>query len=393
MKKRIRIVVLLLVLGGGGYWYWRSSRMNGNGDRILVSGNLELTQVDLSFKIPGRLVELNVREGEWVKKGDVIARLDSAQLDQQRARDQAAVAFAQSNYQQLQTAIEFQQATLESEIALRRAEVAQAQARLDDLLAGSRQQEILQAQAAVTDARAWNDAAKLEWERAQTLYKNQDISTQQHDQARTKAESTAAQLRQAEQRLALVMEGPRKEEITAARAQVARAQAALSATEATRIELRRKEQELTARRADIARSRAQVGITDAQLADTTLVAPLDGVVLVKAAEAGEVIAAGSTIVSLGDLEHPWLRAYVSELDLGRVKLGAKVNLSTDSFPGKVYEGRISFIASEAEFTPKQIQTKEERAKLVYRIKVEVDNSHHELKNNMPVDGEILLRQG
>ena len=119
-------------------------------------------------------------------------------------------------------------------------------------------------------------------------------------------------------------------------------------------------------------------------------APIDGVILSKAVEAGEVVAAGTTLVGLGDLDHPWLRAYINEKDLGRIKLGGKVKLTTDSFPGKVYEGKISFIASEAEFTPKQIQTKEERVKLVYRIKVEVDNSHHELKNNMPVDAEIVL---
>ena len=101
--------------------------------------------------------------------------------------------------------------------------------------------------------------------------------------------------------------------------------------------------------------------------------PIDGVVLVKSAEAGEVLAAGTTIVTIGRSRSPWLRAYINETDLGRVKLGQKVKLSTDSFPGKIYDGRISFISSEAEFTPKQIQTKEERVKLVYRIKIDVDN--------------------
>src|SRR5712691_9601077 len=175
MKKVIRIVVLLAVVGGGAYWWWRSAEA-GSGSRIQVSGNLELTQVDLSFKVAGKLTELNVREGEWVKKGTVIAKLDSAQLEQQRSRDQAAVAGAQSQLQQLQTSIEYQKATIESDVAVRRAELAQAQARLDELLAGSRRQEIDQAQAAVTDAKAWNDVARSEWERAQTLYKNQDIS-------------------------------------------------------------------------------------------------------------------------------------------------------------------------------------------------------------------------
>src|SRR5207248_1178660 len=124
-----------------------------------------------------------------------------------------------------------------------------------------------------------------------------------------------------------------------------------------RLELRRKEEELGSRRSDIDKSRAQVGITQAQLDDTVIVAPIDGVVLVKPAEIGEVVAAGTTIASIGDLDHPWLRAYVNETDLGRVKLGGHVKLTTDSYPGKAYDGKISFIASEAEFTPKQIQTK------------------------------------
>ena len=389
MKKRLPIL-LLLAAAGGGYYYYTQREAAELAGKMLVSGNLELTQVDLSFKTAGRIVELTVREGEWVKKGQVIARLDASQLDSQRARDVAAVAGAQSAHQQLETAIEYQQATIDSDIAVRRAELAQAQARLDDLLAGSRAQEIAQAQAVVTDARAANELANAELERARTLFSREDISRSQFDQAQTRVDSTAAQLRASEQRLALVQEGPRKDEIAAARATVARGNAAVTAAEANRIELKRKQQELTARKAEIERNRAQVGITEAQINDTTIVAPIDGVILVKAAEMGEVVAAGTTIVSIGDLDHPWLRAYVNETDLGKVHLGGSVSLSTDSFPDKKYEGKISFIASEAEFTPKQIQTKEERVKMVYRIKIEVPNPEHELKNNMPVDAEIVL---
>jgi HlyD family secretion protein len=390
MNKRRAVLILLLAAAGGGVWYWYSGAMSRNTNVIPVSGNLELTQVDLSFKTAGRMTELAVREGQFVKHGDLIAKLDAAQLEQQLLRDQAAVASAQSSLQQLQTSIEYQGATIDSDISTRRAELAQAQARLDELLAGSRPQEIQQAQSAVADAKAWNDQARLDWERAQTLFAREDISKSQYDQARAKLDSTEAQLRQAQERLALVKEGPRTEEIAGARAQVARGQAAVQTAEANRIELRRKQEELAARRAEIDRTRAQVGMTQTQIADATVVAPIDGVVLVKSAEAGEVIAAGTTIVSLGDLAHPWLRAYINETDLGRVKLGGKVRLSTDSFPGKSYEGHISFISSEAEFTPKQIQTKEERVKLVYRIKIDVDNPRQELKNNMPVDAEIVL---
>ncbi|MEP7352116.1 MAG: HlyD family efflux transporter periplasmic adaptor subunit [Acidobacteriota bacterium] len=389
MKKRLPILLLLAALGGG-YWYWQSRQAASTANKILVSGNLELTQVDLSFKTAGRLVELNVREGQWVKRGDVIARLDASQLDQQKARDLATVSASQSQYQQLQTTIEYQRATLAGDIAVRQAEVATAQAHLDDLLAGSRKEEILQAQAGVADAKALNDGAKLDWDRAQKLYSKEDISTSQYDQAKTKLDSTSAVFRQAEQRLALVMQGPRQEEIAGARAQVARAQAALKTAQATEIELRRKQEELVGRKADIDKNRAQVGITEAQLSDTTIVAPIDGVVMVKSAEAGEVVAAGTTIVTIGDLDHPWLRAYINETDLPRIHLGDKGKLTTDAPGKKIYEGKVSFISSEAEFTPKQIQTKEERVKLVYRIKIDVDNSSHDLKNNMPIDAELSI---
>ncbi len=274
MKKRI---LLFIVVAGAGValWMWRTGQFNKPTNRILVSGNLELTLVDLSFKIAGRMTELTVREGDFVKKGQLIARLDPVQLQQQRARDQASVFNAQSNYDQLTTSIEFQKATIESDIAARRADLNQAQAKLDELLAGSRPEEIQQAEAAVTDARAQVDLARRDWDRAQTLYKNEDISTSQYDQARTKFNSANAVLQQSEQRLALVKAGPRKEEIEGARAQVAHAQAAVRTAEANRLELQRKQQELVARRAQIDQARAQAGISEAQLSDTAIYAPID----------------------------------------------------------------------------------------------------------------------
>ena len=388
MKKLFPIVILSAAVGGG-IWWWRDAH-SVEPNRILVSGNLELTLVDLSFKTAGRMTALNVGEGDWVKKNDIIARLDPNQMQQQRSRDEAAVSSAESNYRQMVTSIAFQKATLESDIAARRAELNQAQAKLDELLNGSRKQDIQQAESALSEARAQLEFAGSDWGRMQALYKNEDITKQQFDQSRMKFDSATAQVHTAEGRLNLVKEGPRKEEIAGGQAGVAKAQASLRTAEANRLELQRKEQELGARAAEIDRSKAQEGISQSQLDDTVIATPIDGVVLVKSAEAGEVVAAGTTIVTVGDLNHPWLRAYVNETDLGRVKLGQKVKLTTDSFKGKVYWGTVSYISSEAEFTPKQIQTKEERVKMVYRIKVEVDNTSHELKNNMPVDAEIVL---
>ncbi len=389
MKKRLPILLLVMAAGAGAYYWWRQTHST-DGNRILVSGNLELTQVDISFQIAGQLTERKVDEGDWVKKNDLIATLDPTQLRQQKARDQAAVFSARSNFDQLETSIAYQRATLESDVAARQAELNQATANLEELLNGSRKQDIQQAEAAVADAKAQLDFARSDWARMQDLYKTEDISRQQYDQARTRLDSAEAQLRSAQEKYSLVKEGPRQEDIAAARANVARAEAAVKTAEANRLELKRREQELVARRAAIDQSKAQEGISTAQLDYTRVFTPIDGVVLVKSAEPGEVLAAGTTVVTIGDLEHPWLRAYINEPDLGRVKLGQKVNLTTDSYPGKIYHGVISFISSQAEFTPKQIQTKEERVKLVYRIKIDVDNSSRELKLNMPVDGEIIL---
>jgi HlyD family secretion protein len=389
MKKAIRIILLLAIVGGGVFWWWRNANAKP-ADRIVVSGNLELTQVDISFKTSGRLVERTVTEGDWVKKGQLLARLDPAQLRHQDSRDKALISSAVSNYQQLETSIAYQRATIESDVAAQRASLNASQAKLDALLNGNRTQDVQQSAAAVNDAKAQLEFAKSDWDRAQVLFKNEDISRQQYDQYRMKVDSMTALLRQAEERYSLMKEGARKEDIEGARAEVARAQAGVKTAEANRLELERKEQELAARKAEIERSRAQEGISESQLDDTAVYAPMDGVVLVKSAEVGEVLAAGTNVMTIGDIDHPWLRAYINETDLGRVKLGQQVNLSTDSFPNKTYKGHVSFIASDAEFTPKQIQTKEERVKLVYRIKIDVENSSHELKSNMPVDAEIIL---
>lgn len=388
MKKIIPLIAVI-ALAAAGVWFWSTRTASADG-RLTVSGNIELTEVDIAFKTPGKLVELTVREGDAVKRGELIARIDPRQTQEARLRDEAGVEATQSQLRQLETGIAYQRATLAGDIELRSAEVRAAQAHLEELLAGARKQEIQQAEAAVADLRTQHEWATREWERAQRLYKNEDISTAQFEQAQTRQRQSRAQLEQAEQRLGLVKEGPRREQIEAARAQLARAQAALKLAQASRIELQRKEEELAARKAEIARARAQLAITAAQLEDMSVVSPVSGVVLVKSAEPGEILAAGTPVATVGDLSRPWVRAYIGQAELGRIKIGQAVKISTDSYPGKTYDGRISFIASEAEFTPKQIQTREERVKLVYRIKIDVANPNQELKNNMPVDAEIVL---
>ena len=385
MKLAPRSAFLLLLSLNSCSWWNRES-----GNAIKVSGNVELTEVNIAFKVPGKLVELPIEEGMPVQKGMLLGRLDQVQLHKQRDRDTAGLEVAQTQLTQLQTAIEYQKSSLAAELELREAELRQSQARLDELLAGSRKQEIEQATAAVAEARAQNVQAQKDWERAQVLYQNDDITASQHDQYRARLDATSAALKQSEDRLALVVEGPRKEQIESARAQVERGRAALKLAEATRLDIKRREQELETRRAEIARAHAQIAIIDAQLDDAIVRSPIDGVVLVKSAEVGEIIAPGTIIATVGDLDRPWVRAYINETEIGRVKLEQKAKVTCDSCAGKTYWGRVSFISSEAEFTPKQIQTTEERVKLVYRIKIDLPNPEHVFKSNMPADAEIQL---
>jgi len=380
-------VVLLLAVFAAVRWFgW------GGGDPsfLKVSGNIELTEVDIAFKSAGRLVVLAVEEGDQVKKGALIARLDQEELLQRRESAAASLDSARSRLIQSSTAIEYQRQQTEAQLSRSRAELNQAEAVLAELQHGSRRQEIESARAALARAKAEQQRAQADWARAQILYRDKDISTARHDEAKAHFESAQAQFQQAAEQFDLVQEGPRKEDIDAARAQVERAKANVRLAETARLELRRLQEEQLARKADTRQATAQLDVQETLLKNAEVTAPMDGVILMKSAEPGEVLAAGTTVVTLGNLAKPWLRAYINEQDLGRVKLGTAVKVTTDSFPGKTYAGRISFIASDAEFTPKQIQTQEERVKLVYRAKIDVDNPAGELKSNMPADAEIPL---
>jgi HlyD family secretion protein len=389
MTKRIVLIVVLLGAAGAAIWAYRGANRPPS-NRIVVSGNIELTEVSISFKTAGRLIERTVDEGDAVKNGQVIARLDRDQLSAQKDREAAGLASSNDQLAQALTSLEYQRATTAADIETRKADLAAAEARLAELRNGSRPQEKLDAKAAVDSAASQVDRTKRDWDRAQTLYKNDDISTAQFDQFRDAWQNAEAALKSVKERESLVLAGPRTEQINGQCAQVEHARAALKMAEASALEIKRREQELSTRRSEINRSKASLALINSQIDDTTAVSPVDGVVLVKSADVGEVLAPGTTVVTVGDIDHPWLRGYINEIDLAKVKLGSKARVTTDSYPGKVYEGRVTFIASEAEFTPKQIQTQQERVKLVYRIKIEIANPNHELKSNMPADAEIVL---
>jgi HlyD family secretion protein len=367
---------LLLVVGYVVSW------SRGHRGALRVSGNIEVTDAEVSFKIPGRVRERLVDEGQMVKAGQTVARLDSAELAQEAALHRA-------DFQAGQAALdELLAGSRPEEIAQARAASEQAKARLDEMLAGSRPQELAAAEAALRRTQAETERARLDADRYAGLYKKEIVSAQQYDAARTAYETALQRQREAEEQFKLVREGPRKEAIEQARAAWLQAQ--------QRYELVRKgprKETIEQARARAEQARQALAVAETRLSYTTLSSPLTGVVLSKNIEPGEYVAAGTPIVTVGDLEHPWLRAYINETDLGRVKAGQRVRVTADTFPGKAYEGHVSFISSQAEFTPKSVQTEKERVKLVYRIKVEIANPNMELKPGMPADAEILLGDG
>jgi HlyD family secretion protein len=380
MNKRRLMVLLPVVLLVAVLAYLILSRSDDAGV-IRVSGNIEVTDAEVSFKIPGRVEARLVDEGEMVRAGQTIARLDSAELAQE-------VAARRAERQAVQAALaELEAGSRPEEIAQAEASAAQAKARLDEMLAGSRPEELSAAEAVLRRAKAEAERARLDAERYEGLYKKEIVSAQQYDAARTAYETALARQREAEEQYKLVKEGPRKEQIEQARAAWLQAQERF-----VLVKKGPRQETIEQARARLQQAKEGLAVAETRLGYATLTSPLAGVVLSKNVEPGEFVAAGTPIVTVGDLENVWLRAYINETDLGRVKVGQRVRVTTDTYPDKRYEGRVSFIAAQAEFTPKSVQTEKERVKLVYRVKVDIRNPNMELKPGMPADAEILVRE-
>ena len=320
MKKFILAIILIGGAAAAGVLVYRNLHPVVT-DRILVSGNIELTEVDIAFKTAGRLIERDVDEGAAVTKGMVVARLDRDQLVQQREAQMATLQTAEAQLEESRSAAEWQRSTMAADLDVKRSDLSSAQSRFLEMKNGSRPEEIQQAAAAVEGAQADYDGAKKDWDRAQTLYKNDDISTAQYDAYRRIMDAASANLKQAKQRSQLVNAGNRSEDIENAAAQESKARASLKMGEANSLELQRREHDIVARQGDIARAKAQIVLIDSQLSDTIALAPISGVVLVKSADVGEVLAPGTSVLSIGDIDHPWLRAYVGETRLGPREAG------------------------------------------------------------------------
>lgn len=328
IDKRRMIIPIAVVILGVTAWLL----WRGNGDdsrRIEASGTIEATEADLGFQAAGRVTDVAVKEGDGVQAGDLLARLDQVELI---ARRQAA------------------QAQLEA-----------ARSLLLELERGARPQELVQARAAADGARRLMQETAASLERTRKLYEGGAQSREDLDRAETAHAEAKARADQAQAALSLVDVGPRAERIDAQRAAVRQAEAGVAQIQAT-------------------------------LDNASILAPFAGVVTVRHREPGESVTAGLPVVTLMNAQDRWVRIYVREDQVGRVHIGQNATIKSDSHREQTFAGRVTFIASEAEFTPRNVQTAAERVKLVYAVKVAiVGDPSNELKPGVPAD--VILEIG
>jgi len=312
MKTTITILTILFLLSGCA---WNGKAPDG-------SGTIECTEVDLAPQVSGRIVNLAPQEGDRVKSGDVVARLDPADYLLKQAEAEAAV------------------------------KVAKAQ--LDLLLAGSRQEDIERAYEQVREARASFISADADLRRVSAVYQSGTATRKQMDDASARADMAAAGLAAAEQQLMKLEKGSREEEIELARAQVAQ-------------------------------SEAKLALAQKAVADCAVTSSVSGVVTTRIHEDGEYVPVGAPMLTVSRLDEVWLSVYIPETKIGDVRLGQRAWVKIDG-RSDLFEGKVTYVSPTAEFTPRNVQTPDERAKLVYRVKITLDNKDGIFKPGLPADG-------
>jgi len=328
MKRRLVIVAIVILLLGAGSYAW-FARHAAAPDALTLYGNVDLRQVALAFNGNERVAEVLVEEGDRVQRGQLLARLDTSRLEPQVAQAEA--------------------------------QVAAQRAVVDRLHNGSRPEEIAEARANLEQAKADAANGRRLFERKQDLLKKGAGSQQDYDNAKAGIDMADARVDLNQKALDLAVVGPRKEDIAQAEAQ-----------------LRGNE--------------AQLKYLRAQLADAQLVAPTNAVIRSRLMEPGDMASPQRAAFSLAVTDPKWVRAYVSERDLGRIHEGAKAEVTVDSFPNRTFDGWIGFISPVAEFTPKDVQTPELRTSLVYEVRVFVKDPSDDLRLGMPATVQVAIGQ-
>ncbi|MBW2062131.1 MAG: efflux RND transporter periplasmic adaptor subunit [Deltaproteobacteria bacterium] len=388
-RKRIIPLLILIVIGTLAFAFYSYFQNERTPDRIYLSGHIEVSEVDLSFRLPGHVSRLLVDEGHHVEKGDLLAELAPAVFEARRDQARARVREMEARRDSLMMVIRIKEEVAAGDVKKAQAGVSAARARYESLKSGSRIEEIRAAAAALERARVEYLKRKSDFERTERLFKRQIVSASKFEEARTAYDAARASLESAREHYNLVEAGPRTEMVQEGRAMLSGSAATLNVARAGLQEVAKLNLDLQVLQAQLDQARAALALAENDLAETRLYASLSGFVTVKDVEAGEFVQAGAPVLTLVQLNRVWVQTFVPETRLGRVRLGQNAEVTTDSFPDKTYQGRVTYISPEAEFTPKNIQTREERVKLVYRIKVSLDNPNQELKPGMPVD--VYLR--
>jgi len=389
LKKRIIIIsffALLLAVILLVYLGQRSARLNG----LYYSGTLEATQAELSFQVAGRVAEIHVDEGQSVKKDQALAILDRSEYQARYDQAKANLDAARVNLDRLELNLEMYKKALPADVERAEAGVNALKAQLEELEAGYRMQDIEKAGHTLSSLRTSMEMAKKDKERCDRLFRENIISEKEHDNAVLRYETALKAYESAGASMDQLQEGYREEDIRAAKAKLLEGKAALKQAKSylDKIDMTRKEIELA--KANVRAAEASFILAETQLGFTELRASFKGIITSRNIEPGEVVSLGREVFSLADLSSIELKIFVNETDIGRIKPGQRVEVTVDSLPEKVFEGKVSFISSEAEFTPKIIQTHKERVKLVYLVKVLIPNKNLDLKPGMPADARIKL---
>ena len=383
--KRTLIIVLFAVLFIGVISYVYYGQWKQKTATLYYSGTIEATESNLAFRINGRVAKVLVDDGMAVKKGQVLAELEREEYLRQLEKAKAAAEQARSNVKRLQSLLELYKAVLPEQVKQAQAEVAALRAKLRELESGFRSQKVAQARRAVEAARLRLEDAKKDMIRFKRLYKEKTASERQRDTAVLRYKTALKEYQKAKEALSLLEEGYRKESIVAARAKLRAAEAALEQAKGNLKKIDITQSELEVAKGKLKEAKAAQELAKLYLGYTVLKAPFDGIITSRNVEPGEVVNPTREVISIADLSTVDLKVFVGEPEIGKIKQGEKVKVKTDTFPNKTYEGRVSYISPEAEFTPKIIQTHKERVKLVYLVKVTIPNPDLELKPGMPAD--------
>ena len=369
MKRRIQIAVAAVAVLAAVIWAvsaWVAHR-----SRYEYSGTVETREIQIGSRIGGRVTEVPVEEGQMVKSGSLLVRFECDEVKAQRAQAEAALEQAQADLDKMM------RGNRPEEIAQAEATAQAQKAAFAEARNGPRRQEIEQAQADYKAASADATNAKVFYERMEKLVAADTISRQQFDDARDKRDAAVQRAESARQRLELLQAGTRAENLDAAEAKFKQAEAA-----AVLVRRGFRKEDIDSARGRLAQAQGKVAELDARLREAELTAPADAVVEVVSARPGDLVPAGRIVITMLEASQLWVKVYVPETDLAHVHLGQKATVRVDSFGNRAFDGHVGQIASQAEFLPRNVQTKSDREHQVFGVKVYVDNSQQVLKSGM-----------